>query len=149
MSNEQVSEVEIIAKTTPGLADSKSFTPRYLGKTIEESVVELDLIPWTGNDIKVTLNCTEFTANCPRTKMPDFAKIIIEYKPNKYLAETKSVKLFMQSFRSVFEFNEIIVNNICAIFQEQIQPKWIKVTGEFAIRGGVWVKAESELPSHE
>ena len=116
---------------------------KYLGKQQRSAVKELDLIPWRGGRILVTLNCEEFTSHCPVTGQPDFAKIKIEYFPNKYIAETKSVKLFMWQYRDQAEFNEVLVDKIKNAFVSQLKPAYLKVTGEFAIRGGIWVKAEA------
>lgn len=125
--------------------ESKEFQSKYLGKSITTAVTELDLIPWTGNPIRVTLDASEFTSHCPKTGQPDFATIAIEYQSDKFIVETKSVKLFMWQFRDKREFNEKLVDYIAATFFNQLQPKWIRVVGKFAIRGGISVTAESFL----
>lgn len=126
-------------------ADSKEFKSKYLGAQITTPVTELDLIPWTGNPIRVILDASEFTSHCPKTGQPDFATISIEYQSDKFIVETKSVKLFMWQFRDKKEFNEKLVDYIAETFFKQLQPKWIRVIGKFAIRGGISVTAESFL----
>lgn len=125
--------------------ESSEFKSKYLGQQITSAVTELDLIPWTGNPITVTLDASEFTSHCPKTGQPDFATISITYRSDKFIVETKSVKLFMWQFRDKKEFNEKLVDYIAKTFNEQLQPKWIRVIGKFAIRGGISVTAESFL----
>lgn len=119
------------------------FNPQLLGKTVT-AADKLDLIPWKDGEIKVILNASEFSSFCPVTKMPDFAKIRVEYIPDEYIAETKSVKLFFQSYRNVAQFNEKLVAEIKRKFVEQLSPRWLKVHGDFNVRGGINVEAVAE-----
>lgn len=116
---------------------------KYLGKTVTKADA-LDLIPWTGDPIRIVLHATEFSSFCPVTKMPDYAKLKIEYVPHKHIAETKSVKLVLQSYRDRAQFNEKLVDELQKQFASQLKPKWLQVTGEFNIRGGIYVEAISE-----
>ncbi len=120
---------------------------KYLGQQFGKSVKKFDLIPWLGSRITVTLNCTEFTSHCPVTGQPDFAKLVIEYVPNKFIVETKSMKLYLWQFRSKKEFNEKLVNFIANDFAKQVKPVSIRVVGEFYTRGGIAVTAESIVGS--
>lgn len=139
-------KLAVVEKTIKELgADSSAFKSKYLGQQITTAVTDLDLIPWTGSPITVTLDASEFTSHCPKTGQPDFATIQIQYRADKTIVETKSVKLFMWQFRDKREFNEKLVDYICATFFEQLKPRWIRVTGKFAIRGGISVTAESFL----
>ena len=77
------------------------------------------------------------------TGQPDFGKLIIRYQPKAWLAETKSVKLWLWSWRTRKAFNEQIVSEVAEKFFQQIQPSWVHVTGEFNTRGGISVTAEA------
>ena len=89
------------------------------------------------NDYFIKFNCPEFTSICPITSQPDFANIIINYIPDKYCVESKSLKLYMHSFRNHGEFHENCVNIIMKDLIKLLQPKYIEVWGKFLPRGGI------------
>ena len=89
------------------------------------------------NDYMVTLNCPEFTSLCPKTGQPDFAEIIINYIPDKYLVESKSLKLYLFSFRNHGDFHEDCVNIIMKDLIKLMDPRYIEVLGIFVPRGGI------------
>ncbi|MBQ3933260.1 MAG: NADPH-dependent 7-cyano-7-deazaguanine reductase QueF [Lachnospiraceae bacterium] len=89
------------------------------------------------NDYMVTLNCPEFTSLCPKTGQPDFAEIIINYIPDKYLVESKSLKLYLFSFRNHGDFHEDCCNIIMKDLVKLMDPKYIEVKGQFKPRGGI------------
>lgn len=89
------------------------------------------------NDYLVRLNCPEFTSLCPKTGQPDFAEIIINYIPDKYLVESKSLKLYLFSFRNNGDFHEDIVNTIKDDLVQLLNPKYLEVVGRFYPRGGI------------
>jgi 7-cyano-7-deazaguanine reductase len=89
------------------------------------------------NDYMVTLHCPEFTSLCPKTGQPDFAAIIINYIPGPRLVESKSLKLYLFSFRNHGDFHEDCVNIIMKDLQKLMQPKYIEVKGNFTPRGGI------------
>ncbi len=88
-------------------------------------------------DYLVKLNCPEFTSLCPKTGQPDFARILISYIPNKRLVESKSLKLYLFSFRNNGDFHEDIVNMIKNDLVKLLQPKYLEVVGYFYPRGGI------------
>ena len=90
-----------------------------------------------GNDYMVTFNCPEFTSLCPKTGQPDFAEIKINYIPDQYLVESKSLKLYMFSFRNHGDFHEDCVNIIMKDLVKLLDPKYIEVEGLFMPRGGI------------
>ena len=92
--------------------------------------------------------CPEFTCLCPMTGQPDFATIIIDYQPDKLCVESKSLKLYLGSFRMHGEFHEAGVNRICNDLVKLLNPVWLKVKGEFTPRGGIpfWPTAEYRRP---
>jgi 7-cyano-7-deazaguanine reductase len=85
----------------------------------------------------VKLNCPEFTSLCPITGQPDFATIYISYIPNTKLVESKSLKLYLFSFRNHGDFHEDCINIIMNDLIEVIDPLYIEVWGKFLPRGGI------------
>lgn len=89
------------------------------------------------NDYWVHLKCPEFTSLCPITGQPDFAEIVINYLPDKRLVESKSLKLYLFSFRNHGDFHEDCVNTIMKDLIRLMDPKYIEVKGIFTPRGGI------------
>ena len=85
----------------------------------------------------VTLDCPEFTTLCPKTGQPDFGHIVISYIPNVKMVESKSLKLYLFSFRNHGDFHEDVVNIIMKDLKKLIDPKYIEVKGYFMPRGGI------------
>ncbi len=88
-------------------------------------------IAWT------TFICTEFTSLCPKTGQPDFAKIFINYIADKKMVESKSLKLYLYSFRNHGDFHEDCIQKICDELVKLMKPHYIEVIGEFTPRGGI------------
>ena len=88
-------------------------------------------------DAWTSLICTEFTSLCPKTGQPDFAKIFINYVADKKMVESKSLKLYLVSFRNHGDFHEDCIQTICDDLNRLMQPKFIEVIGEFTPRGGI------------
>lgn len=89
------------------------------------------------NDYWVRFNCPEFTSLCPITGQPDFAEIRISYIPSQRMVESKSLKLYLFSFRNHGDFHEDCVNTIMKDLIALMDPKYIEVWGEFTPRGGI------------
>lgn len=89
------------------------------------------------NDYFVKFNCPEFTSLCPITGQPDFAAIYISYIPAEKMVESKSLKLYLFSFRNHGDFHEDCVNIIMKDLIKLMQPKYIEVWGKFLPRGGI------------
>ena len=90
-----------------------------------------------GRDYFVKFNCPEFTTLCPITGQPDFATITISYVPDERLVESKSLKLYLFSFREHGDFHEDVVNIIMNDLIKLLDPKYIEVWGRFLPRGGI------------
>ena len=90
-----------------------------------------------GNDYVVKFNAYEFTSLCPKTGQPDFATIHIKYIPNIKMVESKSLKLYLFSFRNHGDFHEDCVNIIMKDLVALLQPKYLEVKGLFTPRGGI------------
>lgn len=84
-----------------------------------------------------TFICTEFTSLCPKTGQPDFAKIFVNYIADKKMVESKSMKLYLFSFRNHGDFHEDCVQTICDDLVKLLKPKYLEVIGEFTPRGGI------------
>lgn len=91
-------------------------------------------------DYIVTLDCPEFTSLCPKTGQPDFARIIINYIPDQRMVESKSLKLYLFSFRNHGDFHEDCVNIIMKTLRDLMKPRYIEVIGLFTPRGGIAIK---------
>ncbi len=89
------------------------------------------------NDYWVRFNCPEFTTLCPITGQPDFGEIRISYIPDARMVESKSLKLYLFSFRNHGDFHEDVVNVIMKDLIRLMDPKYIEVTGTFVPRGGI------------
>lgn len=89
------------------------------------------------HDYFVKFNCPEFTSLCPITGQPDFATITISYVPNQKMVESKSLKLYLFSFRNHGDFHEDCVNIIMKDLIRLMEPKYIEVWGKFTPRGGI------------
>jgi 7-cyano-7-deazaguanine reductase len=92
----------------------------------------------------IHIECPEFTCLCPLTGQPDFALIVIDYQPDRLCVESKSLKLYLGSFRMFGEFHEAGVNRICNDLVQLLAPVWLRVEGRFTPRGGIpfWPTAE-------
>ena len=89
------------------------------------------------HDYFVKFNCTEFTSLCPMTGQPDFETIYISYVPDVKMVESKSLKLYLFSFRNHGDFHEDCVNIIMKDLIKLMDPKYIEVWGKFTPRGGI------------
>lgn len=89
------------------------------------------------NDYFVKFNCPEFTSLCPITGQPDFATVYISYIPDKIMVESKSLKLYLFSFRNHGDFHEDCMNIIMKDLVKLMDPRYIEVWGKFTPRGGI------------
>src|SRR4030066_1014503 len=97
-----------------------------------------------GRDYVVTLTTEEFNCICPKTGQPDFAKIKIEYVPDKKIIESKSLKFYLWSFRDEGVFHEHVANVILDDLVAALKPRWCKVSAQFAVRGGIGITVDAE-----
>jgi len=92
----------------------------------------------------VTLKTEEFTCVCPATGQPDYAKLTIQYIPDKRIVESKSLKLYLWSYRDEGVFHEHVTNVILDDLVSVLKPRWCKVTADFSVRGGISITVEAE-----
>jgi 7-cyano-7-deazaguanine reductase len=97
-------------------------------------------------DYWINIDSPEFTSLCPVTGQPDFAEIYIQYVPNRKCVETKSLKLYLSSYRNVPSFNEEVVNRILDDLVGACQPRRMRVEGKFVSRGGLSLSVVAEHP---
>jgi 7-cyano-7-deazaguanine reductase len=93
--------------------------------------------PKPERSFEIAMECPEFTCVCPMTGQPDFATIRIRYVPAARCVELKSLKLYLWSFRDEGTFHEAVTNRICDDLVRALEPRWLEVTGDFAVRGGI------------
>jgi len=102
-----------------------------------EAVLEVVANPHLDADYLVRFTCPEFTSLCPVTGQPDFAHFVIDYVPGKLIVESKSLKLFMHSFRNHAAFHEDCTIYIAKRLCEAMEPKWFRISGYWYPRGGI------------
>jgi 7-cyano-7-deazaguanine reductase len=113
------------------------YTPKHAESGKKADLPSLETWPnqYAGYEIKIVI--PEYTSICPKTGLPDFGTITIEYMPAKLCVELKSLKYYIQSFRPIGIFNENAVNRILDDVAGAAKPVWAVVTGEFTPRGGM------------
>jgi len=103
----------------------------------EEAVLEKVPNPQEGTDYMVRFTAPEFTSLCPITGQPDFAHLMLDYVPDKWLVESKSLKLFLVSFRNHGAFHEDCTVSIAKRLIDLLDPKWLRIGGYWYPRGGI------------
>ena len=103
----------------------------------EEALLERVANPHPGTDYLARFTCPEFTTLCPVTGQPDFAHLVIDYVPDRWLVESKSLKLYLASFRNHGHFHEDCTIGIAKRLEELLQPTWIRIGGYWYPRGGM------------
>lgn len=101
------------------------------------AVIEKVENPQKGVKYLVRFTCPEFTSLCPITGQPDFARLVIDYVPGDFLVESKSLKLFLGSFRNHGAFHEDCTISIARRLQDEIKPEWLRIGGYWYPRGGI------------
>lgn len=107
--------------------------------------------PMPGRDYTIHIDIPEFTCLCPKTGQPDFATIVIDYVPDQRCLELKSLKLYIWSYREEGAFHEAVTNRMLDDFVAACQPNFMRVTGRFNVRGGIYtnVVVEHRKPGWE
>jgi len=117
----------------------------HSGLIVEETPLDAMELPtldtfeykYAGKEINISFTCPEFTAICPFSDFPDFATIKIDYIPNELCVELKSLKLYINGFRSVKIFHEHVVNRILEDLVKACDPMAMDIEGDFNIRGNI------------
>lgn len=100
--------------------------------------------PFPQRDYTIRMQIPEFTCLCPKTGQPDFATIHIDYVPDQLCVELKALKLYMWSFREEGGFHEAMTNGILDDLVAAISPRFMRVTGEWNVRGGIYTNVVAE-----
>lgn len=129
---------------TSATAVTKDLT--LLGREVRGPVRQMEAFPNQHPDRRytVTLVCPEFTCLCPMTGQPDFGTITIRYIPDQKIVESKSLKLYLWSFREQGTFQEHLTNVILDDLVKLLEPHWCHVTGAFNARGGITITVDAE-----
>jgi 7-cyano-7-deazaguanine reductase len=100
--------------------------------------------PMPTRDYTIRIDVPEFTCLCPKTGQPDFATLKIEYVPEKRCVELKSLKLYVWSFRDEGAFHEAVTNRILDDLVKVTQPRFMRLTADFNVRGGIYTTVVAE-----
>jgi len=100
--------------------------------------------PERGRDYTIRVRVPEFTCLCPKTGQPDFAELTLEYVPDRLCVELKSLKLYAWSFRDEGAFHEAVTNRILSDLVEATRPRFMRLTAEFNVRGGIYTTVVAE-----
>jgi 7-cyano-7-deazaguanine reductase len=93
--------------------------------------------PHPSRDYTIHMEIPEFTCLCPRTGQPDFAVLNLDYVPDSLCVELKSLKLYIWSFRNLGAFHEAVTNQILEHLVQTLQPRYMRLTARFNVRGGI------------
>ena len=100
--------------------------------------------PQTGRDYTIRIRIPEFTCLCPKTGQPDFAELLLEYVPEKFCVELKALKNYVWSFRDEGAFHEAVTNRILADLVAATEPRFMRLTADFNVRGGIYTAVVAE-----
>ena len=100
--------------------------------------------PAADHDYTIRIQIPEFTCLCPRTGQPDFATLDLEYVPDQQCVELKSLKLYIWSFRDRGAFHEAVTNEIADHLDDTLQPRFLRLTARFNVRGGIYTTVVAE-----
>ena len=122
------------------------YNERHAKSGIAAPLPEIETFPNQYKDYDITIEISEYTAICPKTNLPDFGTITLHYMPDKECLELKSLKMYIYAYRNIGIFYENAVNRILLDTVKACRPVWAKVTGTFAVRGGLSSKIEARYP---
>ncbi len=130
---------------------SSSSTGEKLGASLNhpQRTVEVFSNPRPERRYQIRFECPEFTCLCPKTGQPDFATIRIEYVPDQLCVELKSLKLYLWSYRNDGAFHESVTNQILDDLVSATRPHYMRVEGDFLVRGGIHTVVVAEHGSRQ
>lgn len=129
-----------------GKSSASAYTEAHAKSGLTAPLPTLETWPNQFPGYEITIEIPEYTAICPKTKLPDFGTITIRYMPNKACVELKSLKLYIHAYRNLGIFYENAVNRILQDFVRACKPKWATVTGVFTARGGLSSTIHAKYP---
>ncbi len=108
-----------------------------LPESPDDAVIEKVVNPHRGKQYVIRFTCPEFTSICPVTGQPDFAHLVIDYIPQDYIVESKSLKLYLGAFRNHAAFHEACTVDIAGRLIDELSPLWLRIGGYWYPRGGI------------
>jgi 7-cyano-7-deazaguanine reductase len=123
-----------------------SYTDQHARAGINAKLPKLDVWPNHFPGYRITTTFPEYTSICPKTGMPDYGTIIIEYEPRKWCLELKALKIYLLAYRNLGIFYENSVNRMLRDIIAATRPVWCTVRGEFTPRGGLTTTVEARWP---
>jgi 7-cyano-7-deazaguanine reductase len=124
------------------------YTAEHARAGIKTKLPPLDTWPNQFPGYRIVTRYPEYTSVCPKTGLPDYGTILIEYEPKKACIELKSLKMYLLAYRDLGIFYENAVNRILLDIVDAIHPAWCVVRGEFTPRGGMSTTIEARWPRH-
>ena len=130
----------------PGKTRRPEYTPEHAGSGVRAKLPPIETWPNQYKSYEITISIPEYTSICPRTGLPDFGTITVQYLPDRLCLELKSLKYYILSYRNLGIFYENAVNRILDDVAHACRPKWAVVRGEFSTRGGMHSTIEARYP---
>jgi 7-cyano-7-deazaguanine reductase len=118
--------------------------PKKKAQPRSRSPLETFENPSPERDYTIRIRIPEFTCLCPKTGQPDFATLRLEYIPHRLCVELKSLKIYIWSFRDVGAFHEAVTNQILDELRGLLEPRFMRLTAEFNVRGGIYTTVVAE-----
>jgi len=130
----------------PKKRPSSEYTPQHARGGVKAELPAIETWPNQYRGYEITISIPEYTSICPRTGLPDFGTITIQYLPAKLCVELKSLKYYILAYRNLGIFYENAVNRILDDVVKACRPKWAVVRGVFTTRGGMRTTVEARYP---
>lgn len=124
----------------------REYTAEHARAGIDAKLPVLEAFPNQFPNYQITTRFNEYTSVCPKTGLPDYGSITIEYEPKKLCLELKALKMYLLAYRNLGIFYENAVNRILRDIVAAIQPVWCRITGDFTPRGGLTTTVEASWP---
>jgi 7-cyano-7-deazaguanine reductase len=124
------------------------YTHAHSRAGLKKKLPRLEVLPNQFEGYTIIISIPEYTSLCPRTGLPDAGTITIEYEPDRYFIELKSLKLYIHAYRNLGIFYENAVNRIARDFMKAVKPHWLRVQGDFNPRGGITSTIKVSLGDH-
>ncbi|MGD0963187.1 MAG: preQ(1) synthase [Candidatus Acidiferrales bacterium] len=122
------------------------YTPAHARAGIDAQLPKLDTWPNHFSGYQISIRFPEYTSMCPKTGLPDYGTITIDYQPKKLCLELKALKMYLLAYRDLGIFYENAVNRILRDVTATVRPAWCRVNGEFTPRGGLFTTVKAHWP---
>jgi 7-cyano-7-deazaguanine reductase len=125
------------------------YTSAHARAGIDAKLPKLETWPNHFPSYEITIRFPEYTSVCPKTGLPDYGTITIQYQPDKSCLELKALKMYLLAYRNLGIFYENAVNRMLRDIKAAVRPVWCSVTGEFTPRGGLTTTVVARWPSQD